>query len=183
MANSSFVISLSTAISSETMTSNYLLAGSNPRNEAMALSSLFKRIADGLTPASFQVQYGAVAPVAAFGTLTLTYASIANLDTCVVAGTTLTCVTGTPAGAQFKKEVDATTTAANLVALINSNATTSAIVWASSVAGVVTITAQVPGTIGNKLTLVGSTGMVASGAVFTTGAGGASSVPVNYARS
>ena len=75
------------------------------------------------------------------GTLTLTYASISNNDTCVVGLTTLTCVTGTPSGgAQFKKQTDATKTASNLVACVNANTTLNKYVVASNVAGVVTIT-------------------------------------------
>lgn len=181
MANSSFVITLSTPLSVATM-AQYLVAGSTPRTEALQLSSLFKNLASGMVPGSFTVQTSASAPVRASQTLTLTYASISNNDTCVVAGVTLTCVTGTPTAGQFKKQTNATVTAQNLVALINSYATTMVQVYASNVAGVVTITSQASGTNGNLLTLVGSTGMVAGGATFANGAGGAQTTPVTYTR-
>ncbi len=183
MANSSFVITINTPLSSTEMTSRYLLAASTPRNECMALSGFFKRLADGLSPGAFDCQYSPSAPVRASGTLTLTYASIANNDTCVIGGTTLTCVTGTPSGfTQFKKQTDATVTAANLVAAITGNTTLNKLVTAANVAGVVTITALVPGVIGNQITLVGSTGIVAGAANFVSGAGGAASAKVTYSR-
>lgn len=178
---SSFMISVSTPKTVAQM-ARYLLASSDPRNEALALADLFSKIASGIEPATFVVQTSASAPVAATNTLTLTYASIANNDTCVVAGVTLTCVTGTPTGAQFKKETDATVTAANLVTLVNSLATTNVLVRASSVAGVVTFTSLAPGAVGNFIPLVGSTGMVRAGALFTGGTGGPQTVAVSYAR-
>lgn len=184
MANTSFVITISTPLTNAQMNAKYLLSSTNARNECVALSALFKRIADGLTPASFDVQYSPNAPVKATNTLTLTFASIANLDTCVIAGTTLTCVTGTPSGfTQFKKLTDATVTAANLVAAITGNTTLNKIVSATSVAGVVTITALIPGVLGNQMPLVGSTGIVAGTALFASGAGGAATAAVNFVRS
>lgn len=183
MANSSFVITISTPQSAADMTNRYLLASSNPWNESIALSQLFKRIADGLTPASFNVQYSSAAPVRATNTLTLVYASISNLDTCVIAGTTLTCVTGVPANeSQFRKITDLATTAQNLVNCINAHSVLSTLMVASRVNGVVTLTLLTPGAIGNQATLVGSTGMTAGSANFANGAGGAASPVVTYVR-
>lgn len=187
MANSSLVITLSTPASTADL-ARYLKSTSDPRGECRALSHLFKRIEQGdfgTTGGSinFDVQTSANAPVRATNTLTLTYASISNNDTVVILGTTLTCVTGTPSGgAQFKKQTDATTTAANLVACVNANTTLSKLVFASNVLGVVTLTLLTPGAIGNQGTLVGSTGMVAGTANFASGAGGSETVRVNYAR-
>lgn len=155
----------------------------DPRGECRSLQHLFERLGAGLEPgSSFDVQTAAAAPVRATNTLTLTFASISNNDTVVVAGTTLTCVTGTPSGAQFKKLTDATTTAANLVALINSHATLKLLMKAANLAGVVTMTLHTPGAIGNQVPLVGSTGMVVGAANFASGAGGIESAAVNYSR-
>lgn len=183
MANTSFVITIQTPLTNAQMNAKYLGASSNPRNECRSLSHLFKRIEDGLTSASFTVAYSPNAPVNASDTLTLTYASIANNDTCVIGGTTLTCVTGTPSGfTQFKKQTDATVTAVNLVAAITGNTTLNKLVTATSALGVVTITAISPGVMGNQITLVGSTGIVAASANFTLGAGGAATAAVTYTR-
>lgn len=156
----------------------------DPRGECRALQHLFERLGGGLEiGSSFDVQTAAAAPVRATNTLTLTFASISNSDTTVVAGTTLTCVTGTPSGgAQFKKVTDATTTAANLVACVNANTTLNKLMKASNVAGVVTFTLHTPGVIGNQVPLVGSTGMVAGAATFASGAGGHETAAVNYSR-
>ncbi len=181
MANTSFSIVVSTPETVAQM-QRFILASSNARDEALALANYFTRLASGQASATFTVQTAATAPVRASNTLTLTYASIANNDTTVVCGVTLTCVTGTPTGAQFKKETDATVTAANLVALVNSLATTNIYVFASNVAGVVTLTAQSPGVNGNFLTLVGSTGIVRASALFTGGTGGSQSTPISYNR-
>ncbi len=184
MANTSFVITISTPLTNAQMNDKYLLSSTVPRNECTALSQLFKRIGDGLTSASFDVQYGSAAPVRATNTLTLTYASIANLDTVVIAGTTLTCVTGAPANEnQFRKITDLATTAQNLVNCVNVHSVLSKLMVASRVAGVVTLTMLTPGAIGNQAPLVGSTGMVVGAALFANGAGGATSTVVSYVRS
>lgn len=182
MANTSFVITLSTPATVSEM-QKYIGAASNPRNECINLSLLFKRLADGLWPANFTVQTSGSAPVRGTNTLTLTYGSISNNDTVVILGTTLTCVTGTPSGAQFKKETNATVTAANLVVAVNANTTLNKLVFASSSVGVVTLTLLAYGAIGNQGTLVGSTGMVVGAATFANGAGGSETVIVSYSRS
>ena len=185
MSNTSLVITVSSSRSIADL-ARFIKDTSEPREECHAIGKLFERIKEGLEPSSgktsFDVQTSASAPVRASQTLTLTYASISNSDTCVVAGVTLTCVTGTPTAHQFKKQTDATTTAANLVALVNSDATINIYVSAKNVAGVVTFTALAPGKVGNFLSLVGSTGMVAGAATFASGAGGSESIAVNYAR-
>jgi hypothetical protein len=160
----------------------FVKAATTPRDGVIALSKFFTRAAAGLETCSIDVQTGA-APVRASGTLTLTYASITTGDTCVIAGRTLTCVTGTPAATQqWKKVTDATVTAAGLVTLINSDAVTKLVVSATSALGVVTITALTAGEEGNFVTVVGSTGMVASAATLASGVGGADSVKVTYSR-
>lgn len=182
MSNTTFTITL-TSPRPQADLARFIKDTSDPRGECRALEHLFERLAGGLESGSFDVQTSASAPVRASATLTLTYASISNNDTCVVGLTTLTCVTGTPSGgAQFKKVTDAPTTAANLVACVNANTTLNKYVVASNVAGVVTITCLTPGVIGNQVALTGSTGMVASATYLASGAGGCETVKVNYSR-
>lgn len=185
MANKSFVIVVSTPRVTGDI-ANLIKDTSDPRGEMRALSHYFKRLEEGCDKGvgnTVYVSYSASAPVRATNTLTLTYASISNNDTCVLAGTTLTCVTGTPSGgAQFKKQTDATVTAANLVACVNANATLKLLMVASNVAGVVTLTLITFGAIGNQTPLVGSTGIVVGAATFASGAGGAEIANVTYTR-
>jgi phage tail sheath gpL-like len=155
---------------------------SNPRQGVQKLKQFLKSVESGAEPASIVVQRGSANPVAATGTLTLTYNSITNGDTCVIAGVTLTCVTGTPGTGEFKKETDATKVATNLVAAINANATLAALVVPSSALGVVTLTALQAGVCGNQYTIVGSAGMVASAAKMAGGAGGALTTAVTFSR-
>jgi hypothetical protein len=185
MANKSLVLVVSTPRATGDVT-DLIKSTSTPRDEMMALSLYFKRLAEGCDKGvgtTVYASYSTSAPVRATNTLTLTYASIANNDTVVIAGTTLTCVTGTPTpGTQFKKLTDATVTAANLVVCVNANTTLNKLMVATSVAGVVTLTLIAFGAIGNQTPLVGSTGMVVGAAVFASGAGGAEVANVSYSR-
>lgn len=185
MANKTLVIVVSTPRSTGDVTA-LIKNTSDPRGEMRALSHFFKRLEEGCDKGvgnTVWASYSTSAPVRATNTLTLTYASISNSDTVVIAGTTLTCVTGTPSGgAQFKKQTDATVTAANLVACVNANTTLNKLMVASNVAGVVTLTLITFGAIGNQTPLVGSTGMVVGAATFANGAGGAEIANVSYSR-
>ena len=185
MANNTFVIVVSTPRVTGDLT-NLIKDTSDPRGEMRSLSHYFKRLEQGCDKGvgtTVYVSRSTTAPVRATNTLTLTYASISNNDTCVVAGTTLTCVTGTPSGgAQFKKQTDATVTAGNLVACVNANTTLNKLMVASNVAGVVTLTLIAFGAIGNQTPLVGSTGIVVGAATFANGAGGAEIANVSYGR-
>lgn len=160
---------------------DYLKQSADARGECKALSTLFSKLASGAISGSVLAQKGTAAAVRASGTFTLTYNSISNNDTCVVGGITLTCVTGTPTGAQFKKQTDATVTAANLAALINSLTTLNIYVSATSALGVVTITANQAGVTGNLIGLTGSAGIAASAAALASGASN-NTAPTTYSR-
>jgi phage tail sheath gpL-like len=111
--------------------------------------------------------------VAASGTVTCASASAA--DTVTIAGIVFTAIAGTPAGNQFKVGVSDTADAASLVSAINGSTTAGVqnCVVATSVAGVVTITAKLPGAMGNAITLASSNGtrLAVSGARLANGAG------------
>lgn len=179
MANSTYVLTFQTALD---ITTYPVKSTTMPFEETRALRNFIQRIESGALATSYTAQTSTSAPVNASGTFTLTYASISNNDTCIIGKTTLTCVTGTPSGAQFKKETDATVTAANLAALINANTTLNKYVSATSALGVVTITCLTPGVLGNQIALTGSTGIVASATYMASGAGGAETVAVTYHR-
>lgn len=185
MSNASFVIVLSSP-RSQTDLGRFKKDTSEAREECHALAKLFERLAGGLETGSLAVYTSAAAPVVATNTVTVTYSSMTNGDTVVIGSTTLTAETGTPSGqAQFKMATSTTVTSANLIACINAHATLSLLMVATGggAGGVITLTLYAPGKLGNQVPLVGSTGMVAGAATFTSGAGGIETAAVNYARS
>jgi hypothetical protein len=115
------------------------------------LINLLSGLACGALQGNVYVSGSTSDPVAATATATITYASIANADTISLFGVTLTCVTGTPSTNEFKKQTDASVTAANLVTAANANSTIAKHCVASSSAGVVTFTLNTKGSIGNFL--------------------------------
>jgi phage tail sheath gpL-like len=166
---------------------DFVKSSTDPRGESLALSNLFKKLASGAISGSIIAQKAAVAAVRASGTITTIYADLAANDTVTIAGITITCVTGTPSGfTQWKKVTDLATTSANLAAAINGLTTLNIYVSATSAAGVVTITANQAGVVGNLITLAKNaatpTGLAVSAAALASGAGGASSAPVTYSR-
>ncbi len=179
---SSLVIVVKTARTSTDMADRLSVDASSPRPLAMALSNFFASAAGGFEACSVDVATGPVAPVAGTDTITISYSDAANADTVTIAGTALTCVTGTPSGPQFKKVTDGTVTAANLAALINSNATTSKYVYATSALSVVTLTSFVKHATANLITVATSnaTGFVIATAALAGGAGGQTALPTNY---
>ncbi len=178
MANSTYVLTFQTPL---TIATYPVKDTTMPFEEIRALRNFIQRIESGALAASFTAQTSVDPPVYATQVLTLTYSSITTEDTFVVAGVTFEAVTGTPSSSdEFKKQTDATVTAANLCTVVNAHTTANKLVVASHVLGVVTFTALAAGAVGNFLTLVGSTGMVATGAVFTGGTGGCETVPVLY---
>lgn len=119
------------------------------------VAKLIEALGVGAFTGSLDVQN---APAFASGTLTLSSASGAVGGT--IGGT---LVTVTASGGD-------TATATALAAAINADATVKTFVTATSAAGVVTLTAISPGTMGNSMSLVASgTGSSASGARLTGG--------------
>jgi phage tail sheath gpL-like len=106
------------------------------------------------------VSYSSADAVLASGTLTISSGSGSVGGT--IGGTAKTVTWAT----------SDTASAAALVTAINADTTINKLVIATSAAGVVTLTALVPGAVGNKITLVASgTGVTASGATLASGAG------------
>lgn len=121
-------------------------------------------------------------PVAAAATATITYADIANNDTITILGVTLTCVTGTPTTDQFKKETNASTTATNLATAVNANSTLAKHVYATASSGVVTLTVNQKGSIGNFLEDITKSSTGIALVQWTGGTGGTESTAVSIGR-
>lgn len=140
--------------------------------------NLIKGLESGALQGAIFIQTSTDDPVAATATATITYASLADGDTIVIFGVTITCRTGTPIANEFKKETDATVSAVNLAAAINANATLSKYMTATSALGVVTLTSNLRGAIGNFLAILAETGNGMVVAQWTGGTGGPATSPV-----
>lgn len=110
--------------------------------------------------------------VKAYGLLTST-GSASNNETCVICGVTFTAKTSGATGNEFNISGTVATQAANIAAAINASSNLSGIVTATSSLGVVTITAVVPGVMGNGLGLSESLTNV-SATAFANGSNGTS---------
>lgn len=108
---------------------------------------------------------------AATATITST-GSAANAETMVVNGVTFTAQTSGATGDQFNISATVGTQATNIANAINNSSTAGvADVTATVLAGVVTLTCDIPGTVGNAMTLSEALANVTiSGASFTGGA-------------
>jgi len=140
-----------------------LVNSAKPRESLVKIGRMLGRIASGSIPGASTVvcDTGTSGATAASGTVTLSTAS-------GTVGATINGVAVTTAASGGD-----TATAAALAAAINaeSNALVANHVTATSAAGVVTITARMPGQYGNAITLAASgTGATASGARLTGGA-------------
>lgn len=133
----------------------------------LKVKDYFKRITSGMRPATVQTKVNAVK---ATGTITLS--SHVATDTVTINGVTLTAIASGANSSQYNVGVDDTATAANLVATINAHTTLSTMVLATSALGVVTLTALIPGAIGNAVTLAISAHGSVSAARMASGANG-----------
>jgi len=118
----------------------------------------------------------ATVQVAATATITATAQPLAN-DTVSINGSAITFVAGVPVGAQVQLGGNAGGTMQALAAYINANTSVLA-VTASGAGNVLTLTANVPGIVGNAITLARvSAGVTISGATLAGGSA-ASAVPL-----
>lgn len=143
-------------------TGYWMLAG-------LKIKDYFKSIVSGIHPAAVQTKVNL-----AYATGTITFSSLAAADTFTVAGTVFTAKTSGATGPlQFNLGADDTAAAANAVVAINTHATVLQIVSATSALGVVTLTAYLPGTIGNAIqTAISAHGSVSGSGFLTSGTNG-----------
>jgi len=130
-----------------------LVLNDDPKRRLVALSQYLEAAAGGYGSLSIINQ---VAAVKASGTVTL--ASVLANDTVTINGVVLTAVAGAAGADQFSIDGSDTVDAASFIAGVAANATLSALVVGSQVAGVVTLTALVGGVSGNAITLASSNG-------------------------
>lgn len=149
----SIVINLNTTESGPYVYGTLDFRTNDRRDCLMKLGRVIEAYANGsMSPGTLLYKTGT-----AYATATLTLTGLpADMGTFVIGGVTITGVTGTPAGAQFKIETSATVTAANIVTLMTTlKGTTAALkcITTTSLAGVVTFTCDIAGDIGNSIVL------------------------------
>lgn len=142
---------LSVPVSAQTFMDKVRISASSSRQSFNRIASYMEAIAGGPYAGSMSIAQGAVQ---AAGSVTFTGRPTAD-QTMVVCNTTLTAKdSGADGTTQFNTSgSDVGVTATNLAACINANTTLNKIVSASSALGVVTITAIVPGVVGNAFQL------------------------------
>ncbi len=139
------------------------------------IGSYFSAIAGGIHTGRLTIATGAVS---ASGTVT--FSSIVATDTVTIGATVFTGSDSSSGTAQFRTGGTDTTAAASLAAVINANTTTNKMVTATSALGVVTVTAQVPGLIGNFFPIaISAHGSVSGSGLLTSGTEDANVVVYN----
>ncbi len=119
---------------------------SGPQESAISLSEFIAALPAGFNSSLLSLNTGAVQ--ASF-TITQTSTGAANTETLVVCGVTFTARTSGATGNEWNRSNTVATSATNLAAAINASVDVNIYVSAASAAGVVTVTALVPGVLGN----------------------------------
>lgn len=110
-------------------------------------------------------------PANVLATDTVTFASFVANDTVTVNGTVFTGVASPASAVQFKIGATDMETAANFAAVVNAHPVIGTLVTATAAIKVVTLTSDIVGGAGNRITLAISAHGSVGGATFTGGAG------------
>jgi len=139
---------------------NQMLAG-------LKIKDFFKTLISGIRPGSIQTKVNCAK---ASGTITL--AAFVQNDTITINGVGFTGKDSPAAATEFQTGVSDTATAASFATVANTNATLDGMVIVTSATSVITITALVPGELGNAVTTAISAHGTAAGARLTGGTNG-----------
>lgn len=151
------VISVRHLETASVMNDKWKTGTSQPKKQAQLLADYFTSLASDFSQATFDLQWGGGDSVASTGVITFSGANTAN-DTVILNGTTFTCVASGATGNQWNAGTSGATAATNLVSALNASASVNALIVASdNGAGVLTITANYKGVLGNAITLAKGT--------------------------
>lgn len=178
---SSMVITLKLEDSETVLTQKYQLPVSKPKEEAKALSQLFKDLASNNKRGVVDVQTSGTSAVAAAGTWTLD--TVVATDTVTVGNITFTGTDTPSTNLHFDTAAGSDTLiAASIADAVNAHPTTSQIVTAVAAGAVVTVTAKQKGVVGNFIPFTdGDTTITSSGSGFLAGGtGGAAEAATQY---
>jgi hypothetical protein len=140
----------------------------SPHQGITGLINYLKAIQGGIRSGSITLYAGSVQNTAV---ITVTGAA-SNDETMVVCGVTFTAKTSGATGNEFNLSATPTTQATNMVTAFNASSDLTGIVTASNVAGVITLTAVVPGKVGNALVVTESLSNCTVTTTFATSAAG-----------
>ena len=174
---STLVIQIKSELSQAEMRACIGHLAQGPREVIENVDQFVRSVKSRKNRATLNIATSAAAPVQAAGTATL--ASVADSNTIVIGGVTLTAKTSPAGSSQFARGVSNTADATALKNCINAHPTLSQVVTATSAAAVVTITANVPGVVGNFIVMSGSGTFTL--VQLTGGAGGATEAPTTVA--
>lgn len=136
-------------VQSSTFLKNNFASNSVPAiNQVNKLEQFFGGMANRVYPGTISQNFNAVQ---ATSTFTIASTGPTNGEVCTIANVTLTATTATTSNNHFVLSTTPTTCATNMAACINASTDLAGIVTATSALGVVTITAVVPGVIGNGI--------------------------------
>lgn len=160
------------------------LAVSGERRKCVTnLINILKAFASGAKLINMDVTVSSSNPVAASGSIVLSYSDIDADDTVTIGGVTLTAkASGANGTTQFNKQTSATVTAENLATCINANTTLNKHVVASAATGTVTVTAKMKGSIGNLIVMSTSDATAFALTQMASGTGGPEGTAVTFAK-
>lgn len=175
MSTSRLVMTIDTNLPIGTLRNILADSASRPLEKAQKVTNFFQGLKSGARAAivnSGVADSGGVDAVSASQTATFSAAATAA-DTVTVNGVALTAVSNvtTPTNNQWRVGTDAPTAAANLAAAINASTTDalSGVVHATASGAIVTVTCNIPGVIGNVLTIAKSSTAITLGAALLAG--------------
>lgn len=149
-----------------------------PKEHAKKLQNYFRAIGAGIKMATFEQFNSATASVKA--ATTATCATVVADNTLTIAGVTLTAKASPSSQSEFLRSANNTTQAAAIAACINAHTSLLGIVTATSSGAVVTITAALPGPLGNLVTTVGTVTTLACANATLVGGAGVDVTAVSY---
>lgn len=134
---------------------NRLKRQSGTLNACNVLAKFFRGLAGGVYSGKFVIGVGSGSAVSAVGTVAPAQASITAGDILYVGSIGFVATNGavTPGDATFDMRTDTASVCTSIAAQVNAHATLTGVVSASATATTVTITAKLPGTVGNHITL------------------------------
>jgi len=148
------------------------LDGGDAHTALTSYINWLKSVNGGVNACDFDFTTGA-----SFGTATITSTGAASNDeTHTIANVTFTAKTSGATGNQWNLSGTVATQATNIAAAINASTNLTGVVTATSSAGVVTLTAAVPGEIGNGLEMTESLSNVTISAFTTEDTGNDTSI-------